>query len=81
MDAHLICAYSYLALRMYDIQTHLSVNGEQGLFAHHLLTTEFNTTIRDERRREDGTTYSENLPLHRATYSFRTVPAMNSLVS
>ena len=65
---------------MHDIQPHLSVNSEQGLLAHHLLTfvlsipiiTISNTWM---------VTHEGNRPLHRATYSFRTVPAMNSLVS
>jgi hypothetical protein len=73
-------ARGYLAIGMYDVEPHLTVNREERLRAHDLLpaptlTHTFLTNAGGMR------TYAGNSPMQRATYSFRTPPRVNSSVS
>lgn len=60
---------------MDDIQAHLAVHSQKWFFAYHLSSKTISILI---YRGYVEDTHSGNLPLHLATYSLRTVPAMNS---
>lgn len=69
--------FTYFAFRMNDIQAHLPIDRQERLFTDDFLA------IIGSNQTASGllwrlATYSGNSPLQRATYSFLTVPAMNS---
>lgn len=67
----------YLSLRMDNVETHLAIHSQ-----HRFVDVRFSSTNRQLRECNEKdrcrNTYSGNLPLHRAIYSFLTLPAVNS---
>jgi len=63
---------------MHDIQTHLTVYCQKRLFAHDFFAWDqlWREMLEDQTSKQK--TYAGNSPRHLATYSLRTVPAINS---